>query len=289
MPTENFAEEVSRLYARWTLDPLVESAHAISKDIVARPALYCGGDIPEHVVPLRISYGALANYPDATQRQATMLPLFGRSDSGRMGGSDRSSFQVARRVFFEACAAFVEHADVVQVGILEERVRSATHILRAYFHGVHGRSFQLTAEQISAVFEVATNILRSKGVTRVFGVESIEPEWPFGANEQSGAKLIEAIGNTLSLPLTAKFSLAEFLILQQTAKRGHEAIRLLLSVDTSDASVLRGLVEHGYQWESSLRQMYAVEAHHPARIAPLSFPGVGSQLQKAAQPRVPSR
>src|SRR5262245_5369754 len=71
---------IGRLYAIWTLDCLIEIGYAISVDFITRPQLYLNEDIPDAIVQLRMSYGTDAQFPNTAQRQAMMMPVFGRSD-----------------------------------------------------------------------------------------------------------------------------------------------------------------------------------------------------------------
>src|SRR5215475_10456017 len=73
-PTDsaNYPAFVGDVYARWTLDCLVEIGYAIALDFVNRPQLYLGSDIPNEIVTLRISYGTDPLFPNTVQRQAMM-------------------------------------------------------------------------------------------------------------------------------------------------------------------------------------------------------------------------
>src|SRR5215472_16650573 len=111
---EEFPEIAAKLYGQWTLDCLGDISYAIVNDAVARPQLYQSDDIPDDLVALRMSYGSTPNLPNSMQRQAMMVPILGQSDGrtsgAASGGRTTSSFQVARRKFVDACAAFAQHA-----------------------------------------------------------------------------------------------------------------------------------------------------------------------------------
>src|SRR5215467_13710866 len=101
-----FQDFVGDIYARWTLDCLVEIGYAISVDFVNRPYLYKGQDIPDNIVDLRISYGSDPGFPNTVQRQAIMLPIFGRSDGLKPDATSTTPvwpFQIARKNLIDAC------------------------------------------------------------------------------------------------------------------------------------------------------------------------------------------
>src|SRR5262249_4317599 len=148
----DFLTFISRLYAQWTLDCLVEIGYAISVDFVTRPQLYLGDDIPDRIVQLRTSYGTDAQFPNTAQRQAIMAPIFGRSAEPKPDASTASApFHIARKKFLDACVAFSERAVDSGISMLEERVRSAVVPLRAHFQGLAGKSIRLTGNQMKAI------------------------------------------------------------------------------------------------------------------------------------------
>ena len=171
---KEFPAAAGNLYAHWTLNCLAEISYAISNDAVGRPQLYQSDDIPDDLVAIRMSYGTTPHLPNSAQRQAMITPILGPSDGSRAGtmtgAVSQSSFQIARRKFVDACAAFAQQASDIEGGILEDRVRSSAATLRAHFEGIRGKSFRLTAQQISALFGITTRILKSPGVTKVFGI-----------------------------------------------------------------------------------------------------------------------
>src|SRR6478672_8003828 len=75
-----FPAFIGHLYAIWTLDCLDEIGCAVAVDFITRPHLYLGEDIPDQIVQLRTTYGTDAQFPNTAQRQAMMMPVFGRSD-----------------------------------------------------------------------------------------------------------------------------------------------------------------------------------------------------------------
>ena len=245
------------LYARWTLDCLAEIAYAISNDAISRPQLYQSDDIPDDLVALRMSYGTVPHLPNSTQRQAMVTPILGPSDGSGAGTTTggQSWFHIARRAFLDACASFAQQASDIERTILEDRVRSSAATVRGHFEGVRGKSFRQSAKQIDALFEVVIRVLRSPGVTRVFGIEHVHPEWPFNSVDPNGAKLVESVGVALSLSGACKLTFSDFLLLQRIAQEGSRAIHALLSAEALSDKELKSLIERGYVWGASLREM----------------------------------
>jgi hypothetical protein len=252
---DKFPTMAGNLYARWTLDCLAEIAYAISADAIYRPQVYQSDDIPDELVNLRMSYGTAPHLPNSSQRQAMMIPILGPSDGLRTAASSQSSFQMARRKFFEACAGFARHASDVERSILEDQVRFSAAILRAHFEGIRGKSFRLSTQQINDLFEIALRTLKAPGVTKVFGIGHIAPEWPFNSMDSNGAKLVESVGIALSLSGNCKLTFTDFLLLQRIAREGSQAIHVLLSVDLLSDEELKSLIKRGYTWHASLREV----------------------------------
>jgi hypothetical protein len=262
---DEFPNIAKHLYARWTLDCLAEIGYAISKDAIARPQLYQSDDIPDELVTLRMSYGTAPHFPNSAQRRTMMSPILGSSDGLRTAAS--SQFQTARRNFVDACVVIAENASAAEGRILEERVRSSAAILRAHLEGVRGKSFRLSMQQINALFEIAVRTLKTPGVTKVFGIEHIQPEWPFNSMDPNGAKLIENIGTALSLSGDCKLTFTDFLSLQWIAQEGSQVIHLLLSVDPLSDNDLKSLIRSGYSWGTSLREVAGGSQYVPQAVA----------------------
>jgi len=182
-----------------------------------------------------------------------MIPLLGRSDGNQAG--PLGSFQAARGKFVNACIAFAEHASAFETSILEDRMRLSASTLRDHFVGVRGKSFRTTAGQIEALFEVVTRIIKHQAITRIFGIERVSPEWPLSSLDPNGAKLIENVGETLSLSGVCRITYTDFLTLQRVAEKGSETIRLLLSSEPLSNVNIKHLIAQGYVWASALREL----------------------------------
>ncbi|SRR5713101_3974916 len=256
---DDFSALIGDLYARWTLDCLVEIGYAISVDFVSRPQLYQSDDIPEAIVGLRVSYGTSADSESAAQRQAIMIPIFGRSDGLKPDASNAaSSFHLVRKKLVDACIAFSERAVDTGVSMLADRVRSALVPIRAHFDGLRGKSVQLTYQQIRAISEIVIKIQTSPGIARVFSVAPPEEGWPLRSSDPNGAKLVEAAGAALPLSAECKLGYTKFILLQRVAQEGGSALPLVLTADPSIETDLQSLITRVYSWGSSLRDFQGV-------------------------------
>jgi hypothetical protein len=250
---DEFPALIAQLYELWTLDCLNEIGYAVAVDFITRPQLYLSDDIPDDIVRLRMAYGTDVPFPNAAQRQAMMMPVFGRSDGLKPDASTgTASFHMARKKFLDACIAFAERAVDTGLTMLEERVRSALVPLRAHFEALRGKSLQLTAtQQMQALSDTVTSILRAPGVARVFSVSPAEAGWPFGSDDPNGAKLVENAGAVLPLPPECKLSYTKFILLQRVAREGEQALSLVFT-DNPTSEELPVVVSAGYSWAKSL-------------------------------------
>ncbi len=254
-PGGDFAALIGLLYARWTLDCLIEMGWAVSADFITRPQLYVSDDIPDAIVKLRMKYGSDPDFPNTTQRHAMLLPILSKSDGLKPDSSTASSqFYIARKKFIDACIAFSERAVDTGIPMLEERVRSALVTFRAHFDALHGKSVQLSNNQINAISETAISILKAPGAAKIFGVSPPDAGWPLDSNDPNGAKLVESIGSQLPLPQECKLGYTKFILLQRVAQEGRRTLPLVLSTDPNSEQKLLALISQAYTWGTSLRE-----------------------------------
>jgi len=246
---------IGRLYAIWTLDCLIEIGYAISVDFITRPQLYLNEDIPDAIVQLRMSYGTAAQFPNTAQRQAMMMPVFGRSDGLMPDASTNTApFHTARKKLVDACIAFSERAVDTGIAMLEERVRSALVPLRTHFEALRGKSLRLTTtQQMNAISETVISILQSPGVAKVFSVSPADTRWPFDSNDPNGAKLVENVSSKLPLPQECKLGYTRFILLQRVAQEGARALTLVITANPTSEQELLALISQVYTWGTSLR------------------------------------
>jgi hypothetical protein len=255
----DFPEQVGRLYARWTLDCIIEIGYAVSIDFITRPQLYLGGDIPATIVDLRMAWGTDPRFPNTAQRQAMLLPLLGRSDGLPPDASTGSApFYLARKKFVDACVAFSERAVDTGIAMLLERVRSALVPLRTQLEALNGQSQRLTTQQILSLSDTVIGILRAPSVAQVFSVSPADDRWPFGSTDPNGAKLVENTGARLPLLPECKLSYTKFILLQRVAQEGARTLPLALTTDPTSDTALLALITQGYTWGTSLRDFQQV-------------------------------
>jgi hypothetical protein len=125
--------------------------------------------------------------------------------------------------------------------------------LRAHLEGIDGQSFRLTAQQIQDLSDIVIGILRAADVAKVFGVSPADARWPFDSVDPNGAKLVENIGLTLSLPPECKLSYTRFILLQRVAQEGGRTLSQVLVTDPTSEQSLLDLITQGYTWGTSLR------------------------------------
>ena len=249
-----FPAFVGHLYAIWTLDCLEEIGYAASVDFITRPQLYLGDDIPDQIVQLRMTYGTEAQFPNTAQRQAMMMPVFGRSDGFKPDASvGTAPFHTARKKLIDACIAFSERAVDTGVAMLLERVRSAIVPLRAHLQALAGKSIRLSGGEMNAISNTVVSILVAPSVAKVFSVSPADAQWPFGSDDPNGAKLVEIVGTTLPLPQDCKLSYTKFILLQRVTQEGERTLPLVLTVNLDNQQDLLALIAQAYTWGTSLR------------------------------------
>src|SRR5262245_1590024 len=110
------------MYTRWVLDVVIELAYAVSQDFVNRPQFY--QNVDRHTAcslrNLLMFYGTAPSYPNAQQRQAMHVPLFGKSDAQRPDGPS-SPFHTTRKKLIDACVAFSERVFSTGEDMLKDR------------------------------------------------------------------------------------------------------------------------------------------------------------------------
>jgi hypothetical protein len=254
--SNDFPSILGSTYAMWTLDGLDEIAYAVSVDFITRPNAFVGSDIPSDIVLLRMAYGIDPEFPNTAQRAAMMMPILGKSDGLKLDASGASTqFYAARQPFLDACTAFAERAVDSGIPMLEGRVRSAVNGLRDYFKKFDGQSARASAAQIAAFFTKATRILRSSGVSTVYGVSHVDKDWPLSSTDPNGALLVQAASVVLPVAPDYRLSYQKFLALQRVAQAGMTALPQALTVDIQNEGDLQSLISNGYFWVTTLQDL----------------------------------
>lgn len=249
--TTSFPVVAGGLYARWTLDCLVECGHHVSRDFFTRPEFY-KTSINDRVVDLRLDYGT-KNVPNAAQRSEMCTPIFGASDGGPLV-STVDKFRSLRKPLLDACTAFSERSVADASAGLQQSILSALALFQSYLKSFNGTSSRTTYHQISSVSKLAYGVLSSDGVRQVFGVTSpISRNWPLTDDDADGALLIRAIGENLTLPPELVFTEEKFQRLRRIAQQGDTAIRTILEGNIGTDDGFKTLVAAVYTWAIALR------------------------------------
>ena len=245
MSTEkNAASFLGDMYARWTLDCLVEIAHAISIDYFSNPEFYQGDDTPDHIVDLWLSYGSVKNFPNKDQRAILAGAIFGGSDGYPPKGATtyNDAFHQNRDPLFMACiAAQTATASESRAG-LNQQVRQALPNFLSYLEGFPGKAAGLAYGQIEAVSETSFAILRSDTVSsRFIGTHfKISEEWPLPKSDSNGDKLIAECLSKLKIAVDLPHGFPK---LRALAQAGREALDVI--VTTTD---LDDIISKTYSW-----------------------------------------
>jgi hypothetical protein len=247
MATTRESTFLGEMYARWTLDSLVEIAHAIAIDYFSSPEFYQGDDVPDEILDLWLSYGSLKCFPNKDQRRILAAAIFGESDgyptpSGVTSYNDK--FHQGRDTLFKACiAAQTATSAQSQVG-LDFPVTTALPSLRSYLDGFAGKAAETSYEQLKAVSDVAFAILRSDTVSsRFINVHSsISDEWPLRKSDANGDKLISECISRLKVDgIDLKMPFPD---LRALAQHGQQALDTIVGPSRE----LKEIIQKTYAW-----------------------------------------
>jgi hypothetical protein len=235
------------MYARWTLDCLVEIAHAISIDYFSGPEYYQGEDAPDDIVDLWLSYGSVRNFPNKTQRHILAAPIFGDSDGypskGAKAPDDHFHTQDLDTLFQACIAAQMATAAESRVG-LDAFVVTALPPFKSYLEGFPGKAALVAYGQIQAVSNSAFAILRSDTVSsRFIGTHTkISPAWPLLTSDSNGDKLIAEC--VFKLKVDGLEMPKDFPDLRALAQAGQQALEAIVQ----PSSDLADLIAKTYSW-----------------------------------------
>jgi hypothetical protein len=236
---------LAEMYARWTLDCLVEIAHAIAIDYFSSPEFYLG-KAPDNIVDLWLSYGSVKNFPNKDQRHILAGAIFGDSDGYPPKGATAydDAFHKNRDTLFKACIAAQTATSAQSRDGLNQNVVQALPALQSYLGGFPGIAALVAYDQIQDVSDTAFAILRSDTVSsRFIGTHSsISDEWPLKKSDPNGDKLIAECVSKLKvegvdLP-------KDFPSLRALAQAGNEALEAIVDQTTD----LDDLITKTYSW-----------------------------------------
>lgn len=259
------------MYARWTLDCLVEIAHTISDDYFSNPEFYQGVDAPDDIVDLWLSYGSVKNFPNKDQRFTLAGAIFGTSDGYSMKGAMSApampgtvmpgtappatampgtampvndAFHQNRDALFKACIAAQTATSAESRDGLNQQVLQALPNFQSYLGGFPGKAARVAYNQIKAVSQTSFAVLRSGTVSsRFIGSHShISDDWPLQKSDPNGDKLIAECASKFK---TAGSNMSkDFPTLRALARAGAEALDSIVQPTTD----LDKLISKTYSW-----------------------------------------
>jgi hypothetical protein len=163
-----------------------------------------------------------------------------------------------RDALLDAAAAFAERVFNSGVEMLRERVRTTLRPFAQYLQGLQGDSLEWDREHALATLteDVAYGVLRTKGVTGVFGIEKApETGWPY-TDDANGDKVVESISHQLGWaeqPAGALISRERISNLQYAALQGAEALAAIIDFrPASGDDALSDLITRCYTWRAAL-------------------------------------
>jgi hypothetical protein len=248
------------LYFWYRLDLLIGLAYSVSCDFFARPQLYksLSHETVERIAELHGRYGTDPRIPSLTQRQEIFWPLFGSDDV--VGSGAQCQFAQMRNPVLQAAARFTEASAKEGRHALETDLRANALLFRDWLADVTGSSLLWSREQVlpQITEHLSYQILRDRHVTAVFGVAGeLAGSWPYQAFARADT-FVEQAFRQLGLQdatTAATVTRSEFAMLQQVARRGAEAISVILTFDEDPGSDLHLIVAACYTWLAALRSL----------------------------------
>lgn len=261
--TSQFSE-ITGGYARWTLDCVIDSAVLISEDYAKRYRQYRAvlEDTSSLLMDFRIRTGSDPQWPNSVQRAAILTPFLGTSD-GKPGSDRGTPFQEIASGLRMAAIAYSERVyDTGEPMLRQAFIDTARHF-RAYLSTLSGSVIQAARTQTELMFNRATKVLSTEGVTHAFGLPPAPAgSWPLpvdfkGADflDGNGAYFIEEVYRVLQPP-GVSFKQQQFLVLQRVAVAGARTMDgILRDHHEKDEDAVRDLIGHAYTWSTAVRHL----------------------------------
>jgi len=247
------------------LDVLIDIAHGIASDFVARPHLYVslgGRNTGALLASLKFKYGFEEFILSPPLRQKIYAPYFGY----RLGDAPTPDhdFVRLRDQLNAAAASFAERVFDTGADMLRERVRSAHRPFKEYLTGLEGEALEWSVSTFDNLAnQIGYRVFRIGGIAGIYGVTSPPSDaWPYAA-DANGDKLVEEASR-----LTSKFeggpptiTRERFSSIQRIALRGAEALASVLDYDESqNVARLDALITCCYSWGSALKSFEGGQA-----------------------------
>lgn len=258
------------IYARWTLDCVVEAATAIAHDYRTRYRQYRAAEAPiaEILANMKSLIGYDPAWPNSTQRSAINSPLIGSSD-GQANADSTSSFHQTALAVRTAAIAYSERVYNTGEPMLRQAFIDAARHFQAYLLTISGGVVDRARQDTQSIFIRSVQVLTNAGVAQAFGLPPAPAgRWPLPNNiaddnylDGDGAYLIEEVSRALQSP-DGLISQQKFLTLQRASVSGARTIQRILprdghpgDHDNADPEIVRLLIGAAYTWATALRDL----------------------------------
>jgi hypothetical protein len=261
---EAIRPDIAGLYARWTLDCVVEAASAIANDYVKRYRQYRGvsSDVATVLANIRSRTGFDPEWPNTTQRISIYTPLFGPSDA-KASPAPISAFRSSAMAFRSAAIAYSERVYDTGEPMLRQAFIDAARHFQAYLTTLSGSVVDRARHDTQPLFVQSTAVLRNPGVAQAFGLPEAPDGWPLPDHFErplaylsgDGAYLVEEVSRLLQ-PGVGTVTQQQFLTLQRAAVAGARTLQMVLQGQDNDAEGrVRGVIGQAYAWATALRDL----------------------------------
>jgi len=256
--------ELSKMYARWTLDCVVDVAAAIAHDSAKRPRQYravpaaaAGGldAIVRVLSNFRSKLGSDSSWPNGAQRAALYSGCLGTSD-GKPGDKSAPFHQMAAAVR-DAAVAYCERVVDAGEGMLKQAFIEAATAFGAYLGTMVGSAVAESHRQTEEVFNNAVRVLKTQEIAQAFGLPHVaEANWPtVGARNGDGAALVEEISRALQPSAGPPITQQQFSVMQRIAHQGASTIAGIQDNRHTVDATFKEVVQSAYTWATALRAL----------------------------------
>jgi hypothetical protein len=258
------------IYARWTLDCVVDAATTIAQDYRTRYRQY--RDVPPAIAAILANMNSRVGYdpawPNAAQRSAIYSPLIGSSD-GQVNADSTSSFHQTAIGVRTAAIAYSERVYNTGEPMLRRALIEAARLFSAYLSTLSGGVVDRARQDTEFIFSSSVQVLQSAQIAQAFGLPPAPPAWPLPRQVEgdehldgNGAYLIQEVSRFLksSAGMTTQ---QQFLALQRVALSGARTIQSINNGAHNIAEQVPDLIGAAYTWATALRDLEATtsQAH----------------------------
>lgn len=260
------ASIIADIYARWTLDCVIDLVTAIAEDYQKRYLQYRAvpNDLSSLLIDFRTKTGSEPEWPNSQQRAAIFTPLLGPCD--RKPGLDRGSpVREASAALRAAAIAYSERVFNTGEPMLKDAFVNAAKGFYAQLSTLCGSVVDAAQAQTEPMFWRATRVLSAGQVTQAFGGLPPAPStsWPLPRDNKDGAYLdgnadylIYEVSRTLQIPDGA-VKQQQFISLQRVAVAGARTMKDALNFEheSDDPERVRRMIGNAYTWSTALRDL----------------------------------